>query len=112
MESRKLPSLPTDAQQIDLPPNTAELLGEKQLVIQSEKIKLEIPAKLFTQLISLVSEQERSDSKITLAIKPLTESAVGDAVLNQAKNQLGASVKLGSSIYDIKLYVTTKAVKP
>lgn len=102
-------SLPTDAQQIDLPPNTAELLGEKQLVIQSEKIKLEIPAKLFTQLISLVSEQERSDSKITLAIKPLTESAVGDAVLNQAKNQLGASVKLGSSIYDIKLYVTTKA---
>lgn len=102
-------SLPTDAQQMNLPPNTAELLGEKKLEIQSEKIKLEIPAKLFTQLISLVSEQERSDSKITLAIKPLTESAIGDGVLNQAKNQLGANVKLGSSIYDIKLYVTTKA---
>lgn len=101
-------SLPTDAQQINFPPNTAELLGEKKLEIQSENIKLEIPAKLFTQLISLVSEQERSDSKITLAISPHNEPTVGDGVLNQAKNQLGASVKLGSAIYDIKLYVTTK----
>lgn len=101
--------LPSDAQQIDLPPNTAELLGEKMLEIQSEKINLAFPAKLFTQLISLVSEQERSDSQITLRIEPLIEPTIGDGVLNQAKKQLGASVKLGSAVYDIKLYVTTKA---
>ncbi|WP_407868405.1 S-layer homology domain-containing protein [Paenibacillus sp. P36] len=102
-------ALPTNAQQILLPSNTAELLGDKNLEIQAEKLKLELPAKVFTQLINLVNEQERSDSKITLAIEPLTESAVGEDVLNQAKNQLGASVKLGSMIYSIKLYVTTKA---
>lgn len=102
-------SLPADAQQINFPPNTAELLGDKKLEIQSENIKLKIPAKLFTQLINLVSEQERSESKLTLTIKPHNEPTVGDGVLNRAKNQLGASVKLGSAIYDIKLYVTTKA---
>ncbi|MCY9661742.1 S-layer homology domain-containing protein [Paenibacillus chondroitinus] len=102
-------SLPTGAQQILLPSNTAELLGDKKLEIQAEKLKLELPAKVFSQLINLVSEPERSDSKITLAIEPLTESAVGESVLNQAKNQLGARVKLGSLIYNIKLYVTTKA---
>ncbi|MGQ7885986.1 S-layer homology domain-containing protein [Paenibacillus sp. WC2504] len=102
-------SLPTNAQQILLPSNTSELLGDKKLEIQAEKIKLELPAKVFTQLNNLVNEQERSDSKITLAIEPLTESTVGEGVLNQAKNQLGASVKLGSLIYNIKLYVTTKA---
>ncbi|MEC0268162.1 S-layer homology domain-containing protein [Paenibacillus anseongense] len=102
-------SLPTNAQQILLPSNTSELLGDKKLEIQAEKIKLELPAKVFTQLNNLVNEQERSNSKITLAIEPLTESTVGEGVLNQAKNQLGASVKLGSLIYNIKLYVTTKA---
>ncbi|MFC3846609.1 S-layer homology domain-containing protein [Paenibacillus sp. GCM10012304] len=102
-------SLPTNAQQILLPSNTSELLSDKKLEIQAEKIKLELPAKVFTQLNNLVNEQERTDSKITLAIEPLTESTVGEGVLNQAKNQLGASVKLGSLIYNIKLYVTTKA---
>ncbi|WP_235960714.1 S-layer homology domain-containing protein [Paenibacillus silvestris] len=102
-------SLPVDVQQINFPPNTAELLGDKKLEIQSENIKLKIPAKLFTQLINLVSEQERSESKITLTIKPHNEPTIGDGVLNRAKNELGASVKLGSAVYDIKLYVTTKA---
>ncbi|WP_181646585.1 S-layer homology domain-containing protein [Paenibacillus anseongensis] len=102
-------SLPTGAQQILLPSNTAELLGDKKLEIQAEKLKLELPAEVFTQLINLVNELERSDSKITLAIEPDNEPTVGEGVLSQATNQLGASVKLGSLIYNIKLYVTTKA---
>ncbi|MCR8633681.1 S-layer homology domain-containing protein [Paenibacillus radicis (ex Xue et al. 2023)] len=99
-------SIPSAAKQLSLPFNTADLLAGNKLEVQSDKIKLQIPAEIFQQLTRMVDEQGRSTSTIVLNVEPSDTGSEAN-ILNQGKQQLGADVKLGGAIYDIKLSITT-----
>ncbi|NOU93735.1 hypothetical protein GC093_10945 [Paenibacillus sp. LMG 31456] len=99
-------SIPSAAKQLRLPLNTADLLAGHKLEVQSNQIKLAIPAEVFQQLTRLVDEQGRNTSTIVLNIEP-RDTGIEAKVLNQSQLQLGADVKLGGAIYDVTLSITT-----
>ncbi|NOU99818.1 S-layer homology domain-containing protein [Paenibacillus planticolens] len=94
-----------DVKQITLPSNAAELLGQNQLEIKTDKLTLDIPVDLIKQLTSGLSAETLKDSSISLLFESLSVSAAKDVV---AKGQLEsqADIKLNGEVYEFKLSVT------
>ncbi|RKP53834.1 hypothetical protein D7Z26_10570 [Cohnella endophytica] len=98
-------SVTGDKETIVMPYNTTELLGQNQLVIQTEKLTLDIPTELLRQLTGKVSSEALKDSRIELKVTPLSEP---DAKELLAKGDSSKQIKLSGEVYDFSLSIVTK----
>ncbi|WP_054028346.1 S-layer homology domain-containing protein [Bacillus sp. FJAT-28004] len=110
VDGKVILSVPGDAQQIVLPANTAELLGQNQLVIQTDKLSLALSPKIIKQLTALVSVDDLKDSSIVLTINPLSESSA-KGILAKGEAFSHAKLKLSGEVYDFSLSIVTKGGK-
>jgi hypothetical protein len=98
--------LEKQVEEVKFPWNTAELLKEKPVVLRNEWMTISIPAEVFEQLSSLVSEAERKNSSLSLKLKPLSE-ADAEAVRKRVQANEEAEIKIVSKIMELELIITT-----
>ncbi|TXK80327.1 cohesin domain-containing protein [Paenibacillus sp. N3.4] len=91
--------------QLTLPYNTAQLLGQNQLEIKTDKLTLDIPVDLIKQLTSGLSAEALKDSTISLKFDPLSASEA-KALITKEQGVSQADIKLFGEIYEFKLSVT------
>ncbi|NQX69040.1 S-layer homology domain-containing protein [Paenibacillus alba] len=94
-----------DVKQITLPSNSAQLLGQNQLEIKTDKLTLDVPADLIRQLTSGLSTETLKDSTISLLFEPLSVSTAKD-VIAKGQTESQAAIKLIGDVYEFKLSVT------
>ncbi|RED65657.1 S-layer homology domain-containing protein [Cohnella lupini] len=101
-------TIPTTVTDIKLPANSAEVLGDKPLVVKSDNVSLSIPSAVLKQLEGKLSASELVGGTIHLKLSPLGKDEES-AILNQSGKLNNSVIKLSGKIFDLQLYMTTIA---
>ncbi|NOU95659.1 hypothetical protein GC093_20855 [Paenibacillus sp. LMG 31456] len=99
--------IPSDAKEIRLPVNTADLIGKNQLTIIKDKVTLGIPTELIKQLTSLVPEADLKDGSIVIKVTSLSESDA-KITMGRALAVSQAELKLSGEVYDFGISFVNK----
>ncbi|MFC5447546.1 S-layer homology domain-containing protein [Paenibacillus aestuarii] len=97
-------TVPANSTEVSLPVNTADLLGQNKLELNTDKMTLDVPASLIKKLTSQLSADELKNSTISLKFEPLAESDAISAV-SKAQDVSKSDIKLAGEVYEFKLSV-------
>jgi large repetitive protein len=96
-----------DLKEILLPVHTAELLGERNLLLQGENVSLSIPSSILQAVASQVSDAEQTGAAISLQAVGVEETEAA-ALRKAAGDKAGATLKAAGGTLEFSLALTTK----
>ena len=96
-----------DLKEILLPVHTAELLGEKNLLLQGENVSLSIPSSILQAVASQVSDAEQIGAAIRIQAVGVEETEAA-ALRKAAGDKAGATLKAAGGTLEFSLALTTK----
>ncbi|MEK4344088.1 chitobiase/beta-hexosaminidase C-terminal domain-containing protein [Paenibacillus sp. FSL P4-0184] len=91
-----------DQKYIVIPANTAQLLGQNQLTIQTNRLTLDLSSEWVQQLVNSISNDNLKDSSIKFTINPLPEAEADKLLVNGDYSQ---RVKLLGEVFNISLSI-------
>lgn len=90
---------------IELPLNTADLLGSNVLEVKRDNATIQLPASVLKAVAALVSGDSAKGSKIVFEFEPVAADAAKS--LLDKKKEAGSDVSPASEVYHLSLYVST-----
>lgn len=90
---------------IELPLNTADILGSNVLEVKRDNAVIQIPASILKAVGALVSGDSAKGSKIVFEFEPVDQAAAKS--LLDSKKEAGSDVTPASEVYHLSLYVST-----
>ncbi|CAH1217296.1 hypothetical protein PAECIP111893_04251 [Paenibacillus plantiphilus] len=90
---------------IELPLNTADLLGSNVLEVKRDNATIQLPASVLKAVAALVSGDSAKGSKVVFEFEPVAEDAAKS--LLDKKKEAGSDVSPASEVYHLSLYVST-----
>jgi endoglucanase len=107
-------SLGAGESRVLLPADAAALADAKSLAVTGNGGSLDIPGDVLRRLLSLVSDEERKESKLSITLRPM-EASEASALAKKADEASEAGLRLAGSILELELALITKdgkTVKP
>ncbi|MEW9672570.1 S-layer homology domain-containing protein [Ammoniphilus sp. 3BR4] len=100
-------SVSKDKDTIDLPANTANLLGSNSLEIQTENGTFAIPSEVLKSLADLLPAEQLKDAKISFKATKL-EGTAKNQLLSKAGQNQGAKLNAAGEIFEFELSIINK----